>query len=109
VIGDAALRSSLSAWLGLAGHTVAALQDLTTLIASRPAATGLFVIEADLLPEDRDDWIDILDPILPCERCIVLVPGEGGPHGPLLLTDRRGSLRVIQHAIARLEGGQFVG
>jgi hypothetical protein len=109
VIQDTALRSSLTAWLGLAGHSIVALQDLTTLIASRPAATGLFVIEANLLPESREDWIGILEPILPCDRCIVLIPGEGGQHGPLMLADRRGSLVVIQKAIARLEGLQLVG
>jgi hypothetical protein len=109
VIQDTALRSSLTAWLGLAGHSIVALQDLTTLIASRPAATGLFVIEANLLPESREDWIGILEQILPCDRCIVLIPGEGGQHGPLMLADRRGSLVVIQKAIARLEGLQLVG
>jgi hypothetical protein len=109
VIQDTALRSSLTAWLGLAGHSIVALQDLTALVASRPAATGLFVIEADLLPETRDTWIATLEPMLPCERCIVLVPGEGGEHGALMLADRRGSLAVIQKAIARLEGVQLVG
>lgn len=106
VIRDAALRSTLSARLGLAGHSIVALQDLHTLIASRPASNGLFVIEGVLLPADRKDWIDALDPVVPSQRCIVLAPGEGGRLGPFTLIDRRGALTAIQDAIARMEAAQ---
>ncbi|WP_404709897.1 hypothetical protein [Sphingomonas sp. MMS24-J13] len=106
VIRDAALRSTLSARLGLAGHSIVALQDLDTLIASRPASNGLFVIEGVLLPTDRRDWIDVLDPVAPSERCIVLATGEGGRQGPFMQIDRRGALTAIQDAIARMEATQ---
>ncbi len=109
VIRDAALRSTLTAWLGLAGHAIVALEDLDALTASRPQPSGLFVIEGVLLPEDRDGWSDMLDPVIPPARCIVLAPGESGWHGPLMLTDRRGALPVIQQAIARMEGVQLDG
>jgi hypothetical protein len=103
VIRDAALRSTLSARLGLAGHSIVALEDLDTLTASRPASNGLFVIEGVLLPADRNDWIDTLDPMVPSARCIVLAPGETGRQGPLRLIDRRGALPEIQSAIAQME------
>jgi hypothetical protein len=109
VIRDAALRSSLTAWLGLTGHSIVALQDLESLASSRPAATGLFVIEDNLLPAERGEWVDTLEPLVPCTRCIVLVPGEAGLHGPLILADRRSALPVIQMTIARIEGRQLDG
>jgi len=109
IIRDAALRSSLTAWLGLSGHTIVAVQDLDALLLARPSATGLFVVEHDLLPPDRDAWEATLNPLLPCARCIVLAAGEGGQHGALLIADRRGALPTIQMTIARIEGRQLVG
>jgi hypothetical protein len=103
VIRDAALRSTLSARLGLAGHSIVALEDLDTLTASRPATGGLFVIEGVLLPVDRNDWVGTLDPMVPPTRCIVLAAGEGDRHGPLRLIDRRGAVPAIQSAIAQME------
>ena len=109
VIRDAALRSTLSAWLGLAGHSIVALDDLHTLNASRPASNGLFVIEGVLLPSDHNHWLETLDPMIPSARCLVLAPGEGGRQGPFMLIDRRGALPAIQKAIARIQGSQFDG
>jgi hypothetical protein len=109
VIRDAALRSSLTAWLGLTGHAIVALQDLASLASSRPVATGLFVIEHDVLPANRGQWMGTLEPLVPPARCIILVAGEAGMHGPLTLADRRSALSVIQMMIARLEGRQADG
>lgn len=109
VIQDAALRSSLSAWLGLSGHAIVALQDMEVLASSRPSPNGLFVIDCDLLPEERDMWTDTLDLMLPSARCIVLVPGEAGSHGTLALADRHSALSAIQMTIARIEGRQLIG
>lgn len=109
VIRDAALRSTLSARLGLAGHAIVALEDLDTLTASRPASTSLFVIEGVLLPHDRRDWIDTLDPTIPSARCLVLAAGEGGRQGPFMLIDRRGAVPAIQNEIARMEAAQLDG
>lgn len=103
VIRDPALRSTLSARLGLAGHSIVALEDLDTLTASRPASSGLFVIEGVLLPADRDDWINRLDPMIPSARCLVLTAGEGGPQGPFMLIDRRGAVSAIQSAITQMD------
>ena len=109
VIKDAALRSTLSARLGLAGHSIVALDDLDTLGASRPASSGLFVIEAVLLPADRNDWVETLHPMVPPARCVVLALGESGRQGTLTLIDRRGALPAIQQAIAQMEACQLDG
>ena len=109
VIRDAALRSSLTAWLGLSGHSIVALQDLATLVGSRPSPTALFVIDSDLLPEDRANWPGVIGPTLPCARCIILVAGETGLYGRLVLADRSAALPLIQSTIARIESGQPSG
>lgn len=109
VIRDAALRSSLSAWLGLAGHAIVALQDMTTLAARRANVNALFVIDGDLLPGERDTWKSKLDRMLPSACCVVLVQGECGRHGPLVLANRLKALPTIQHTIARMEGRQLEG
>ena len=101
VIRDAALRSSLAAWLGLSGHEIVASQDLQALVARPPAASGLFVIDGELLPAARAEWTAALAPLLPLARCVVLVAGEGGRFGPFGLADRRSALPAIQRTIAR--------
>src|SRR4051794_2813555 len=109
VIRDAALRSSLSAWLGLAGHTIVALEDLAPLVDSRPNAAAFFVIDGDLLPADRDTWIGALAPIAPHARCILLVADATGPSGPLLLADRRAALPLIEAMVAHAKADQPTG
>jgi hypothetical protein len=109
VLRDAALRSSLSARLGLSGHLIVALQDMETLTASRPNANGLFVLESDLLSADQDQWSGMIEPMLPCARCLVLVADEPGTHDTLEITDRRGALPAIEMMIARIEGRQIAG
>ena len=109
VIRDAALRSSLSAWLGLAGHAIVALQDMTSLPARRVSVNALFVIDADLLAGERDTWKGKLDRMLPSARCVILVNGECRLDGPLVLANRLKALPTIQHTIARMEGRQAEG
>lgn len=109
VIRDAALRSSLSAWLGLAGHAIVALEELAPLVDRRPDATALFVIDGDLLPADRDTWIDALAPIAPHARCILLVADATDPSGPLVLADRRAALPLIEAMVAQTKEHQPTG
>ena len=109
VIRDAALRSSLTAWLGLSGHAIVALQDMASLAEARVSVNGLFVIDGDLLSAERETWKRYLDPMLPSARCVVLVQGESGLHGPLVLANRRAALPTIQMTIARMEGRQLEG
>jgi hypothetical protein len=62
-----------------------------------------------LLPADRNDWIDALDPMIPSARCLVLAAGESGQKGPFMLIDRRGAVEAIQSEIARMEAAQTAG
>lgn len=108
-IGDAALRSSLSARLGMAGHAVVSMQDVATLARGRHAPDGLFVVDGDLLPFDRETWADMLGATTAPGTCIILVRGPDGRHGPFLLADRSNALTAIEAAMAQCDEIQISG
>jgi hypothetical protein len=109
VIRDAALRSSLTAWLGLSGHPIVALQDMSSLAARAPSVNHLYVIDGELLSAERESWDSELDPMCASARCVVLIQGEDALHGALVLANRRTALPAIQMTIARMEGRHIDG